>query len=230
AILLNCGVFVAGFDCKEVESVILNVATTSLSRYLQMVGRGGRASSEIYKPHFIVIDGGENVSRFGAWSDPTRDWIKIFNDGIGKEKAKKENPLSVSECDDCGFLFPRSESTCPNCGYVTPQKEKQERQPGESILSPIDKIPLPNGKKIATYVLSKGGDIHMAFKVMTEQILDLFRFNLVSKAQYLNNKNDGRLDKRLSDIIRPVYFSLINTPELTGANRTLKQVIKKTIE
>lgn len=231
AILLNCGVFVAGFDCKEVECVMLNVATTSLSRYLQMCGRGGRASNEIYKPHFILIDGGENVSRFNAWSDSTRDWVKIFNEGIGKDKAKRETPLSVAECEDCGFLFARSESTCPNCGHVTPTKQKPERQPGETILTPIDKIPLPNGKKIATYAISRNEDIHFCFKVLYEQILDLFRFNLVSKEQYLSNKNDGRLQKRLGEIIRPVYFSLLNTPEFKqDSNRTLSFVTKKTIE
>lgn len=231
AILLNCGVFVAGLDVKEIECVILNLATTSLSRYLQMVGRGGRSTKEIYKPNFIVIDGGGNVERFNRWSDPNRDWHKIFFEGIGKDKAKRETPLNVSQCEECGYLFPRSESTCPECGHVVPTRVKPERQPGETILTPIDSVPLPDGKKIARYAIGRGEDIHFCFKVMYEQILDLFRFNLVSKAQYLSNKNDGRLSRRMGEIIRPVYFTLISIPEFkSDTNRTLKYVTKKTIE
>lgn len=226
AILCNCGVFVAGFDCKEVECVVLNVATTSLSRYLQMVGRGGRSSNLIYKPHFLVIDGGGNVERFNAWSDPTRDWHKIFFEGIGKDRAKSESPLQVSECYDCGFLFPRSERTCPNCGYSAPLASPREPNVDDSILAPLDKLPLPNGLKIANYTKSRNEDIHFAFKVLYSQILDLFRFHLVSREQYLSNLNDGRLDKRIGELIRPVYFVLIKEfPE--SSNRTLKYVINK---
>lgn len=230
AILCNVACFTTGFDSREVQAVILNRAIGTLSLFLQCVGRGARSSNSIYKDSFIVIDGGGNIERHNTWSSP-RDWVKIFNEGIGKDKAKRETPLSVSECDECGFLFARSESTCPNCGHVTPTKQKPERQPGESILAPIDKIPLPNGHKIAKYAISRGEDKHFAFKVMYEQILDLFRFNLVSKEQYLNNKNDGRLLKRLGEIIRPVYFVLWDYPELVSpSNRTLKYVINKCIE
>src|SRR5690606_889066 len=168
AILCNCGVFVAGLDVKEIEAEILNLATTSLSRYIQMVGRIVRSSDKIYKPHAILIDGGGNVERFNAWSDPTRDWRKIFFEGIGKEKAKQERPLSVQECKQCGMLFTRSESTCPNCGWKVPMPEKRERVLGDEILAPIDKIPLPNGKKIIDYTLSRGEGKSFAFKVLTE--------------------------------------------------------------
>lgn len=231
AILLNCGVFVAGFDEKSATVCILNVATTSLSRFLQMVGRVGRACDYIYKPNAIVIDGGGNIERFNIWSDPTRDWDKIFREGIGKDRAKKESPLSVSQCEECGFLFPRSQGTCPECGHTVPTRVKPEQAPGETILTPIDKIPLPNGHKIAKYAISRGEDKHFAFKVMYEQVLDLFRFNLVSKEQYLSNKADGRLLKRLGEIIRPVYFVLWDYTELVSpSNRTLKYVINKCIE
>lgn len=227
AILCNCGVFVAGLDVKEIEAEILNLATTSLSRYIQMVGRIVRSSDKIYKPHAILIDGGGNVERFNAWSDPNRDWRKIFFEGIGKEKAKQERPLSVQECKQCGMLFTRSESTCPNCGWKVPMPEKRERVLGDEILAPIDKIPLPNGKKIIDYTLSRGEGKAFAFKVLTEQIIDLFRFNLVTRGTYLNTKKNGRLQKRLGEIIRPVYFAFINQPEFKdGANRTLKRVIE----
>src|SRR5690606_14153391 len=108
--LCNVNVFTTGFDSKQVQAIILNRATTSLALFLQMCGRGARSTDKIYKDSFIVIDGGSNIERHDPWSSPSRDWYKIFHEGIGKDKAKKESPLSVQECKDCGYLFARSES------------------------------------------------------------------------------------------------------------------------
>src|SRR5690606_30892766 len=100
-----------------------------------------------------------------------------------------------------------------------------------SVLVPMEPPKMPNGKSIANYVIINGGNIHMAFNIMYQSIINLFSDYLVSKAQYINNKNDGRLQKRISEIIRPVYFALINTPEFSkDSNRTLKFVTKKTID
>jgi superfamily II DNA or RNA helicase len=38
-ILMSVGVFTTGFDCDDVEAIILNKATNSLSLYHQIVGR-----------------------------------------------------------------------------------------------------------------------------------------------------------------------------------------------
>lgn len=226
SILINVNCFTTGFDSREVQAIIVNRKTSSLSLWLQICGRGARSSTKIFKDSFIVVDGGSNIEVHNKWSDPTRDWKKIFFEGQGKEKAKSERPLSVQECKECACLFSRSESICPNCGWRVPIPEPRQREAGDEVLVPIDAIPLPSGDKIAKYAISRGEGKSFAFKVMTEQIIDLFRFNLVSRAQYLSNKNDGRLDKRLSQIIRPVYFSFLNNPELKeGANRTLKRVI-----
>lgn len=226
SILINVNCFTTGFDSREVQAIIVNRKTSSLSLWLQICGRGARSSTKIFKDSFIVIDGGSNIEAHNKWSDPTRDWRKIFFEGIGKDRAKSDTPLQVSECDDCGFLFPRSERTCPNCGYSAPLATPREPNIDDSILAPLDKLPLPNGLKIANYTKSRNEDIHFAFKVLYSQILDLFRFHLVSREQYLSNLNDGRLDKRIGELIRPVYFVLIKEfPE--SSNRTLKYVISK---
>lgn len=228
ACLLNVSIFTTGFSVKSVQNIILNRSIGSLPLYIQIVGRGARSCSTIYKPNFKVLDLGGNVQRHNRWSDDNRDWRRMFFEGNSKDKAKVEAPLSVQECRSCSMLFSRSESICPNCGFEVPTKPKKEVVYNETVLVPIDKIPLPNGKKIIEYTLSRGEGKAFAFKVLTEQIIDLFRFNLVSKAQYLNNKKDGRLSKRLSDIIRPVYFAFLNQPEFKeGANRTLKWTVKK---
>jgi len=75
AVLTSVSILTTGFDEPSVESIILNRATRSLTLYFQMIGRGSR----IYKDRktFQVIDLGNNVSRFGPWSQPV-DWQHIF--------------------------------------------------------------------------------------------------------------------------------------------------------
>jgi len=75
AVLTSVSILTTGFDEPSVESIILNRATRSLTLYFQMIGRGSR----IYKDRstFQVIDLGNNVARFGPWSQPV-DWQHIF--------------------------------------------------------------------------------------------------------------------------------------------------------
>ena len=75
AVLSSVSILTTGFDEPSVESIILNRATRSLTLYFQMIGRGSR----IYKDRksFQVIDLGNNMARFGPWSQPV-DWEHIF--------------------------------------------------------------------------------------------------------------------------------------------------------
>ena len=226
AIITNVAVFTTGFSSNNVKNIILNRSIGSLPLYMQICGRGARSSKTIYKDSFRILDLGGNVSEHNKWSDNTRDWRKMFFEGNSKDKAKVETPIQVSECQECSYLFPRSQATCPNCGYTVPSKEKKEIQYSESILVPIDEPPIPKGALIAEYTKRMDKDIHFAFKVLIEQIISLFRDYGVTKKQYISNLNDGRLDKRIGELIRPVYFVLIKEfPE--SSNRTLKYVINK---
>lgn len=228
AILTNINCFTTGFDSTDIECVILNRSTTSLSLFLQCVGRGARSSNNIYKDSFIVIDGGGNINRHNKWSDPTRDWYKIFHEGIGVDKPKKEVLDSVRYCDDCGNLYSRNLKSCDVCGESAPVFVKEESEISEDVLQPIDDVPLPNGENITKYVKRKDGDVYMALKIMTKQIVDLFMYHGVPKEQYLAWQANGKLDKRLGEIIRGCYFYFTN--EFTDWKRTLKQVQKKVKE
>ena len=73
--LCNVGLFVEGLDVVETEGVILATATMSLSRYMQMVGRGLRISPETRKRQLAVLDLGGNWARHGA-VDADRDWSR----------------------------------------------------------------------------------------------------------------------------------------------------------
>lgn len=75
AILTSVGILTTGFDEPTVEVIILNRATKSLTLYLQMIGRGSRKLPN--KDKFTIIDLGNNVLRFGLWTD-NFDWSYIF--------------------------------------------------------------------------------------------------------------------------------------------------------
>ena len=80
-VLCNVDIFGEGFDCPDVDFILLARPTKSLSLYLQQVGRGLRKTNN--KESVLIIDCVGSFTRFGL---PTkeRDWQKHF-DGKGKE-------------------------------------------------------------------------------------------------------------------------------------------------
>ncbi|WP_207534450.1 DEAD/DEAH box helicase [Desertivirga arenae] len=76
AILSSVSILTTGFDEPTIQAVILNRATTSLTLYHQMIGRGSRRLPK--KKTFAIIDLGNNAERFGDWHKPV-DWQDIFN-------------------------------------------------------------------------------------------------------------------------------------------------------
>lgn len=75
AILTSVSILTTGFDEPTVQTVILNRATTSLTLYHQMIGRGARRLPN--KKTFGIIDLGNNTDRFGHWDHPL-DWQDVF--------------------------------------------------------------------------------------------------------------------------------------------------------
>lgn len=75
AILTSVSILTTGFDEPSIQAVILNRATTSLTLYHQMIGRGSRSLPK--KKTFTIVDLGNNADRFGQWNDPV-DWKHIF--------------------------------------------------------------------------------------------------------------------------------------------------------
>lgn len=228
AVLLNVNVFTAGFDVTDVEAIILNRATMSLALFLQMVGRGGRSTDIIYKDNFIVIDGGGNIDRHQEWSDPTRDWKKIFFDGLSKEKAKSENIEDVQTCEGCGYLMPKTLDKCPECGYEVLPKPKKPKELSNEVLEPIREIPPPNGEKIYKYTVSKEENINFAFKILINQIVDMFRYYKVDVQTYERSLETGEFDKKIKKMVQKCYFVLLSKKDIAGNNnRTLKYITDK---
>lgn len=76
AILTSVSILTTGFDEPSIQSVILNRATTSLTLYHQMIGRGSRRLPQ--KKTFTIIDLGNNSDRFGEWN-ASLDWQHVFD-------------------------------------------------------------------------------------------------------------------------------------------------------
>ncbi|UYQ91213.1 DEAD/DEAH box helicase family protein [Chitinophaga horti] len=99
AILTSVSILTTGFDEPTVQTVILNRATTSLTLYHQMIGRGSRSLPK--KKTFAIIDLGNNIDRFGAWQAPM-DWQLIFDrpeayiESLQYHTAQETKTVSIS--------------------------------------------------------------------------------------------------------------------------------------
>jgi superfamily II DNA or RNA helicase len=118
-ILVNCGIATTGFDCPDIEVVVINRATKSVALWLQMVGRASRRTAT--KSAFTILDFGENVARLGFWQEP-RDWAHLFEN----PKKKGEGVAPVKDCPACGFVAYASARICANCGAEFPATAKSE--------------------------------------------------------------------------------------------------------
>jgi type I site-specific restriction endonuclease len=120
-ILVNCGIATTGFDCPDIEVVVVNRATKSVALWLQMVGRASRTTPS--KSAFTILDFGENVTRLGFWQEP-RDWAQLFLN----PKKKGEGVAPVKDCPACGFVAYASARVCANCGAEFAPNPKTEAE------------------------------------------------------------------------------------------------------
>lgn len=120
AIMVNCGILTAGFDDPDIKTVIVYRATTSLSLWLQMVGRGSRVTSD--KKDFFIFDLGGNRERLLPW-EVNRDWEVIFKN---QGKSNKEKAAPLKKCPECEAQIAASARTCKFCNAEQKVKEKKE--------------------------------------------------------------------------------------------------------
>lgn len=226
AILINTNVFTTGFNVRDVECVIVNRATKSLSLWIQMVGRGSRTTDEIFKEIFTVIDLGQNILEHGMWSKK-RDWKQYFY-SPGKRRKNKTDLLDVWECDACGALNLTGDLICSSCGEekVNSQADKKMKQGKTGELVVVQDMPLPKSKNIIQYTIVKGETSNFAFSLLERRILDLFIHYNVEQDFYIKNRD--RFEQRVANIYRPIYFAIIRS-DLKGSNKKLDTQIEKMI-
>jgi hypothetical protein len=155
--------------------------------------------------------------------------IGFVGENVVYEKAKKVELDDLQTCEACGAYFPKAIDVCPECQTEVVKKEKViNKIESNLITTPIKKIPTPNPEKIYLYTLSINEDLNFAYRIMINQTFDLFRYYRVSKEQYLSNLNDGRLDKKILEIVKYCY-SIFNSKHdlVSGVHRTHKYLINK---
>jgi len=116
-ILCNVGIATTGFDEPDIEALTLFLATRSLVKFIQMIGRGARIAED--KNSFFLLDYGNNVSRFGFMEDD-REWT-LENDTTS---FKKETTMTKI-CPQCDAIVPLAKVTCA-CGYVWTRQRREE--------------------------------------------------------------------------------------------------------
>jgi DNA repair protein RadD len=112
-VLVNCQVMTYGVDFPPVSSVVLACPTKSITKYLQMVGRGLRPYKD--KTDCMVLDHAQACQRLG-FADDEYPWSLDGKEKVQdrKESSKKE-PKEIT-CPECGATF-RAARVCPNCGH-----------------------------------------------------------------------------------------------------------------
>lgn len=130
-ILVNASILTTGFDCPDVETIILNRATISLTLYLQMIGRGSRPTES--KTFFNILDFGDNIRRFGKYEE-VREWGLWHEESKGGGLAPHKNcgyesngkPIINNDRKGCNRMILASYTICPFCGFKYPEKTLKE--------------------------------------------------------------------------------------------------------
>lgn len=124
-VLVNAQILTAGFDCPDVETIVMNKATLSPATYIQAIGRGSRPAPG--KDHFKVLDFGDNVHRLGLYEND-RTW-SLWHEtkeggGVPMTKECGCNGKDRNGNEGCGRLIPITMGVCPFCSYsfMTPEE------------------------------------------------------------------------------------------------------------
>ena len=223
AILINTNVFTTGFNVTDVEVVIVNRATKSLSLWIQMVGRGSRITNKIFKDKFTVLDLGQNIYEHGIWS-MRRNWEEYFYPGEKRLKHKSD-VLDTWTCTNCGAFNIKEVVVCEACGEPMQDSEEstsKKQKIGE--LREIGDMPIPKSIQIINYTKARDESSNFAFKLLERKIIELFIHYNVTADFYINNQ--VRFMHRIKEIYTPIYFGIIRS-DLKGANKTLTNQLRR---
>ena len=95
--LVNCKVFVEGFNCKDIETIFLTRPTMSAVLYCQMVGRGTRIVGS--KTTFNLVEFSDQLAKYtdklaGFWNLGTRD-PHVIREATERAKIRPADPPAL---------------------------------------------------------------------------------------------------------------------------------------
>ena len=126
-----CSVEVAtkGFDCAEVDCVVLAVATKSHIKWEQTCGRSYRVFPG--KESSVVLDLGGNAERLG-WPDEYEFFELDDGKKTNQKNKKKDRPEKLPKvCPSCEWVKPAGVQKCAKCGFKPEFIQDVEVEKGE---------------------------------------------------------------------------------------------------
>lgn len=123
-VLVNVGIAVAGTDIPDVTCIVANYATTSMTKWRQSIGRGGRIFEG--KKDFIILDAGENIKRLGFFQQDIKWSLWHDTSSGGGMQMMKVCPTEKPDRNGvygCGAMIPNTCRECPSCGRILVDKQ-----------------------------------------------------------------------------------------------------------
>ena len=113
-VLCNVDIASEGTDIPGCDCVLDGARTTSVTQYLQRIGRASRVAAG--KVEGIYVDLVGNYHEHGAWDEP-RVWGLDDSPALG-EPVDTGAKSSKRVCEHCSTLYRRSPKGCPHCGEI----------------------------------------------------------------------------------------------------------------
>lgn len=98
--LVNNNILTTGFDCPEVDLILVLRPTASSVLWVQMLGRGTRPFPG--KTNCLVLDFAKNTKRLGPINDPV----------LPRKRGEKGGPAPIKECPKCNGMVHASLRWC----------------------------------------------------------------------------------------------------------------------
>jgi superfamily II DNA or RNA helicase len=117
--LCNVGIVDRGTDIPAIGCIQLCTAINSLTRLIQILGRGARPNSG--KEYCVVIDHGGSINRLNTFFEDDIEWVLQAE----REKELNHEGKPVINCPQCGIQY--RGGLCRACGYEpTPGQRKSQ--------------------------------------------------------------------------------------------------------
>jgi DNA repair protein RadD len=114
--LVNVAILTEGWDCPQVDLIMLCRPTKSPALFVQMIGRGMRPHPG--KRDVLILDMSNNFREHGMPENPRVRYRKrIIDEGA---------PLKTCPC--CKELIPLATMTCPVCGMVFTREKEDNKE------------------------------------------------------------------------------------------------------
>lgn len=108
--LINIDVLTIGFNAPIADLCALMLATASVARYVQIVGRAMRTYPG--KRNALLLDYGGNVERHGP--------IDQLNMTAPRQAGDTPGDMPAKACPECHTVVHLAVRTCPDCGHEWP--------------------------------------------------------------------------------------------------------------